>query len=121
MVLEKKQNSFLGGGLSSSREFSEETAQKVDNFIKTQLDERYKIVKNKIEKYRDAIENMVSALYKTETLTGADVRRIIGDFEKEQGYETMLQSNKSEETQKDEVKKDLNLEKTSSEKTDLNE
>ena len=116
MVLEKKQNSFLGGSLSSSREFSEETAQKVDNFIKTQLDERYKIVKNNIEKYRDAIENMVSALYKTETLTGAEVRRIIGDFENEQGYETMLQSNKSEET-----KKDLNLEKTSSEKTDLNE
>ena len=122
MVLEKKQNSFLGGGLSSSREFSEETAQKVDNFIKTQLDERYKIVKNKIEKYRDAIENMVSALYKTETLTGADVRKIIEDFEKEHGYETMLQPIEPEETQKDEVKKDLNLEKTSSETTtDLNE
>ena len=64
---------------------------------------------------------MVSALYKTETLTGADVRKIIEEFEKEHDYETMLQPIEPEETQKDEVKKDLNLEKTSSKEIDLNE
>jgi len=91
MVLEKQRNTFLGGGLSSSREFSEETAQKMDKFIRTTLDERYSIVKNHLETYREAIEKMVEALYETETISGERVREIIANFEQSKGLTSLLQ------------------------------
>jgi len=90
MVLEKQKQSFLGGGMGSAREFSEETAQKMDKYIKETLDERYLVVKKHLETYRGAIENMVSELYKTETLTGKEVRDIIIQFEKENDLETLV-------------------------------
>ena len=97
MVLEKKQNSFLGNGFGSSREFSEDTAEKMDRFIKETLQERYEVVKSLLEQYKDAIENMVSSLYKTETITGDEVREIIAKFEEENGLESLLQPIEKEE------------------------
>ncbi len=91
MVLEKQRTTFLGGGLSSSREFSEETAQKVDRFIRDTLDERYKIIKTHLETYRNAIEKIVEALYETETISGERVREIIANFERENNLKTLLQ------------------------------
>jgi cell division protease FtsH len=101
MVLEKKAQSFLGGGFNSAREFSEETAQKIDKFIQETLDERYSAVKKILETYRDAIETMVQELYKTETLTGKEVRQIIKDFEEANGLETLLSSEKDNEEDND--------------------
>ena len=114
MVLEKQKQSFLGGGMNSAREFSEETAQNMDRYIQTTLDERYEIVKALLETYRDAIENMVKELYKTETLSGEQVRAIIGDFEKENNLESKLQ-HKDEE--KDSEKSENSSDEKSSELT----
>jgi cell division protease FtsH len=98
MVLEKQRQSFLGAGFGSNREYSEEMARKMDEFIKHTLEERYAIVKNHLETYRDAIENMVVSLYETETITGKEVRTIISDFEKENEMESLLQhEDKSED------------------------
>ena len=81
MVLEKSRKSFLGGGQQATREYSEKMAQDMDGFIKTSLDEHYKNVITRLEEYKDAIEDMVTLLYKKENITGEEVRKIIIDFE----------------------------------------
>lgn len=90
MVLEKQKNVFLGGGMGSSREFSDKTAQEVDAFVKTSLSERYEAVKKSLESYKGAIETTVKELFDKETIDGARVREIIRSFEEENGMETRL-------------------------------
>ncbi len=115
MVLEKSRQSFLGGGvMGSSREYSEKMAQEMDEFIKTSLDERYKVVVNRLEEYKDAIEGMVALLYKKENITGDEVREIILNFEKENGLESKIVQDT--ETIADELKEDATMNKTSQEK-----
>lgn len=90
MVLEKPRNAFLGGGLGSSREFSEKIAEKMDEFIKKTLDDRYCVVKQILSDYRQAVENMVSELLEKEVIDGARVREIVRTFEIENNLETKL-------------------------------
>ena len=90
MVLEKQRNSFLGNGMQQAREYSEQMAQDMDNFIKRELTEHYESVKARLETYRGAIEAIVKKLYETENIDGSVVRDAISDFEKEQGLETLL-------------------------------
>ncbi|MDD3475768.1 MAG: ATP-dependent zinc metalloprotease FtsH [Sulfurimonas sp.] len=84
MVLEKSRHSFLSGGYGqSTREYSDKMAENMDEFIKSSLEERYKAVVERLELYRDAVEEMVKLLYKKENITGEEVRDIIISFEKE--------------------------------------
>ncbi len=96
MVLEKQRAMFLNGGMGSSREFSEKTAEEVDVFIKSSLAERYESVKKSLEVYKDAIETMVSELFDKETIDGSRVREIIQHLEEEQGLESRLTPIESE-------------------------
>ena len=89
MVLEKRRSTFLSGG-QADRDYSDKTAEKVDEFIKTTLDERYKHVLETLRAYGDAIEKMVEALYEEETIEGAKVREIIANYEKERGLLSRL-------------------------------
>ena len=111
MVLEKSRQSFLGGGMQATREYSEKMAQEMDEFIKNSLDERYKAVVARLEEYKDAIEDMVALLYKKENITGEEVRNIILDFEKEHGLESKVVADN--ETIEDELKEDATMSKTS--------
>ena len=90
MVLEKSRQSFLGGAQQASREYSDQMAQNMDNFIKESLQEHYETVVARLEEYRDAIEAMVALLYKKENITGEEVRELIANFEKEAGIESKL-------------------------------
>ncbi|MHC3995289.1 ATP-dependent zinc metalloprotease FtsH [Thiomicrolovo sp. ZZH C-3] len=90
MVLERQRSSFLGGGMTQGREYSEKMAQDMDTFIKQTLAEHYAGVKGRLETYRGAIEDMVSLLYERENITGGEVRGIIQAFETANGMETLL-------------------------------
>ena len=90
MVLEKQRSSFLGGG-QGAKDYSEKMAEDVDGYVKNLLDERYAIVIKTLEGYKDAIENMVVALYEEENIEGSKVREIIAAYEEEHGLETRLQ------------------------------
>jgi cell division protease FtsH len=90
MVLEKQRQSFLGPGAAVPREFSEKMSENMDSFIKQSLDEHYKIVKEFLNLYSGAIENMVSLLYDKENITGEDVRSIIEKFEKKHNMPSRL-------------------------------
>ena len=98
MVLEKRRSTFLSGG-QADRDYSDKTAEKVDEFIKTTLDERYKHVLETLRTYGDAIEKMVEALYEEETIEGAKVREIIANYEKEHGMPSRLVNLEDKEEQ----------------------
>lgn len=108
MVLEKQRNSFLGGGMQQSKEYSEQMAQEMDAYIKSTLEAHYDTVKARLEEYRDAIENMVILLYEKENISGLQVREIIEAYEKENGLESKLQPISDPITQdlEDEAKQD---------------
>lgn len=90
MVLETSQGGmFLGGG-QRSKEYSEKTAEKIDETIKSILDSHYQHTKNRLIEYRDAIENMAHVLLDVEVIEGKKVRSIIKEFEDENGIESRL-------------------------------
>jgi cell division protease FtsH len=60
-------------------------AEEMDTFIKSSLQARYKIVVERLQEYKGAIEEIVRLLYKKENITGEEVRNIIIHFEKENG------------------------------------
>ena len=90
MVLEKQRQSFLGGGMGQAREYSEKMAEDLDAHIKQTLSQHYEEVKERLETYRGAIENMVDLLFKRENISGKEVRDIIQAFEVENGLESLL-------------------------------
>lgn len=95
MVLEKQRNTFLTGG-QTIKDYSEKTAEALDEYVKATLDERYKGVLATLKLYKDAIETMVDALYEEETIEGEKVRQIIAEFEKQKGMKTRLQSDEKD-------------------------
>ena len=101
MVLEKQRATFLNGG-QSIKDYSDKMAEKVDEFVKTLLHERYTAVLGLLEIYKGAIENMVSALYEEETIEGKRVREIIKNYEEENGLESKLVEHEEDEKGKKE-------------------
>ncbi len=94
MVLEKQTNMFLGSGMSQ-KDYSEKTAEQMDEFVRNFLSERYKHVVNRLKEYSEAIEKIVHELFKAETIEGKMVREIIRDFEKEHGIKSRLVDDES--------------------------
>ena len=94
MVLERQRSTFLGGGMTQSKEYSEKMAEGMDTYIKTTLNERYAEVKIRLEEYRDAIEKMVELLYAKENISGDQVREIIENYEIDNEIETKLSPKK---------------------------
>ncbi|MGZ8546803.1 MAG: ATP-dependent zinc metalloprotease FtsH, partial [Sulfuricurvum sp.] len=88
MVLERQRSTFLGGGMTQAKEYSEKMAEGMDTYIKTTLNERYAEVKIRLEEYRDAIEKMVELLYAKENISGDQVREIIENYEIDNEIET---------------------------------
>ena len=99
MVLEKQRNTFLQGG--SVKEYSSKTAEKVDEFVKKFLDERYQHVIQTLKEYNGAIEEMVKKLFETETIEGKTVVEIIKAYEIEHNMESRL-------TEHEEPNEDIN-------------
>jgi len=89
MVLSRSQNSFLGGGMVST-DYSEKMAEEMDNYIRSTLNERYAFVKETLETYKGAIEGMTKELLDAEVIEGKTVRKIIEEFEKENGMPSRL-------------------------------
>lgn len=97
MVLEKQRNTFLGAGYGAPREFSEVTAQKVDEYIKTFLAERYDAVKQRLRDYAPVIEEMTAELLDVEVIDGGRVKALIEKFEMATGKASLLEKNEDDE------------------------
>ncbi|CUU87149.1 ATP-dependent zinc metalloprotease FtsH [Campylobacter hyointestinalis subsp. hyointestinalis] len=92
MVLEKQRNVFLNGG-QTLKDYSDDMAHKLDEYVKGFLEERFEAVVATLELYKGAIEKMVEALYEEETIEGSKVREIIKDYELENNIPTRLVNN----------------------------
>jgi len=63
---------FVGG-----REYSDRTAETIDDEIKLLMDQAYADVKGMLEQHRDQLEGVKNALLKYETLDGDEVKQIL--------------------------------------------
>ena len=76
MVLHKQHNQFLGGG-QSSKDYSDEMAHKLDDYIKRTLEERYQAVIQTLKDNSVAMEQMTAELLDKEVISGKRVQEII--------------------------------------------
>jgi cell division protease FtsH len=90
MVLEKNAGgAFLNGG-QVIKDYSEKTAEAIDEAVKKLLDERYKHVKSTLKDYAEAIHEMARVLLDVEVIEGCKVREIIEEFEKRHNLPSRL-------------------------------
>ncbi|MDD2384708.1 MAG: ATP-dependent zinc metalloprotease FtsH [Sulfurospirillaceae bacterium] len=96
MVLEKQRNTFLNGG--TSKDYSDKMAEKLDEHIKSMLQERYEIVKIRLEEYRECIESIVASLNEHETIDGEHLRELISAYENKKGIVSEIRIINKEDT-----------------------
>ena len=64
-------------GEMGGKEYSEKTAEIIDQEIKALMDEAHSATRKAVEDNRQKLQDVAQALLKYETLTGEEVRRII--------------------------------------------
>ncbi|QBQ55692.1 ATP-dependent zinc metalloprotease FtsH [Nitrosococcus wardiae] len=72
---------FLGRELAQQRDFSEQTAQLIDDEIRHILDEVEKKTDNLMQKHRDKLEALAKALIETETLEANKIEKILKEVD----------------------------------------
>ena len=79
---------FLGGGLMSRAEYSEEVASRIDDQVRTIAEQGHKMARQIIRDNREVIDRLVDLLIEKETINGEEFRQIVAEYtevpEKEQ-------------------------------------
>ena len=86
----RKKQLFLGRDILDERNYSEKTAQIIDEEIRRIIDECYQRAKKLLSKYRKKLELLASTLLKKEVLSGKEVREIVGIEAKDEEQETKI-------------------------------
>ncbi len=73
----KEEQIFLGREISQHRDYSEDTAIKIDNEVITIIAEQYEIARKVIVENADAMVRLAEALLIKETLDGVQIRRLV--------------------------------------------
>jgi cell division protease FtsH len=68
---------FLGRDMMRTKDYSEQTAQEIDNEVKRIINEAYRTAKDLIDTNRDKLEMIAKALLEFETLDGTQVEDIV--------------------------------------------
>lgn len=74
---ESRDEVFLARDISKAKNYSEETAQKIDAEIKRIIDKAYADAKHLLTEKRDKLELIAKALLEYETLDGDQIRDLI--------------------------------------------
>ncbi len=69
---------FLGKEIARHKDYSEETAQAIDDEVKRILDTCLREAESILTEHRDQVEALTAALVERETLSDAEVRRVLG-------------------------------------------
>ncbi len=72
----KEEQIFLGREISQHRDFSEETAIKIDQEVQRIIHEQYERARTILSENKSAMENLTQALLERETLDSVQIRRI---------------------------------------------
>ena len=97
----KEEQIFLGREISQHRDFSEETAQKIDEEVRRFVDEGYNSAVNILETNGDKLERIAVALLEREVLDANEIQMII------EGKELPARVNPNAPATKDEVQQVL--------------
>ncbi len=73
----KEEQIFLGREISQHRDYSEDTAIKIDNEVRRMVDEGYRNAKAILEENKDVIHRMAKALLDRESIDGNDIVLLI--------------------------------------------
>jgi cell division protease FtsH len=73
----KDEQVFLGREIAQHRDFSEETARRIDDQVKQFVDEGYETAKSILSGQRDAMHKIAEGLLERESLDGDEVKRLI--------------------------------------------
>ncbi|MDJ0576979.1 MAG: ATP-dependent zinc metalloprotease FtsH2 [Xenococcaceae cyanobacterium MO_234.B1] len=79
---------FLGGGLMSRAEYSEEVASRIDDQVRQIIEHSHNLARKIIRDNREVIDRLVDLLIEKETIDGEEFRQIVAEYtevpEKEQ-------------------------------------
>lgn len=73
----KEEQIFLGREISQHRDYSEDTAIKIDQEVKKIIAEQYELARTIITENSEAMERLSLALIERETLDGVQIRRLV--------------------------------------------
>ena len=68
---------FLGRDISRARDYSEATAEQIDQEVRKLLDDAYQLAKETLTANRDKLEVIAKALLEFETLDGSQIKEIV--------------------------------------------
>ena len=69
---------FLGYSIASGRDYSDDTAAKLDAEIKRIIDVAYEETRQLLQAHRDSLDELAAALLEKETVERDEIRRILG-------------------------------------------
>jgi cell division protease FtsH len=72
-------NVFLGRDLVQSRNYAEQTAARIDQAMTELIEQAHENARRIIEGHREPLDKVVAELLEHETISGDEVRRIVGD------------------------------------------
>lgn len=79
---------FLGGGLMSRAEYSEEVASRIDEQVRQIIEHSHALARQIVRDNREVIDRLVELLIEKETINGEEFRQIVAEYtevpEKEQ-------------------------------------
>ena len=75
----KEEEIFLGREITQHRDYSEETARKIDQEVNNLIRENYQKTYKLINDNLDTLNNLAKALLERETLNGQEIEEIIGN------------------------------------------
>jgi cell division protease FtsH len=76
----KEEQIFLGREISQHRDFSEDTARKIDIAVKKFIDEAMETVTKLLEEHRDILALMAEELLEKETIVLSDIERMVEEL-----------------------------------------
>lgn len=108
----KEEQIFLGREISQHRDYSEDTAIKIDQEVKKIVAQQYDLAKNIISENSDAMVRLSEALLELETLDGVQIRRVVAGLpldgsDNSPSHNDGGNSTESEETSKNPFKKPI--------------
>jgi cell division protease FtsH len=71
---------FLGGGLMSRAEYSEEVASRIDNQVREIIEHSHQIARKIVRENREVVDRLVDLLIEKETIDGAEFRQIVAEY-----------------------------------------
>jgi cell division protease FtsH len=73
----ERQKQYLNMGLPAAKEYSEQTAQVIDEEIKTILDSQYKVAKGILTKHKKVLEKGAKLVLKEENIEGDRLKKLL--------------------------------------------